>query len=121
MTFLSLIFLLIGAFFMLIAAVGLVRFPDIYMRISATTKASTFGVGFSLLAAVFHFQDLGVAMRILATLAFLVLTAPIGAHAIARAAYLNGVPLWGRSVCDDLRGRYDPETEELACWVPEEK
>jgi multicomponent Na+:H+ antiporter subunit G len=111
----TIIFIVLGAFFMLVAAVGINRMPDLYLRMSATTKAATLGAGFMLLAALVHFSyDIGVSSRALATILFLLATAPVAAHMIGRAAYFNGVPLWKDSVVDELRGRYDELTHSLA-------
>jgi multicomponent Na+:H+ antiporter subunit G len=49
-------------------------------------------------------------MLSLATIAFLVITVPVGAHLISRAAYHVGIPLWDRTGADALRGKYDPHT-----------
>jgi multicomponent Na+:H+ antiporter subunit G len=101
------VLLVVGASFMLVSALGVLRFPDLYMRISASTKASTLGAGFSLLALAVHFDELGITMRALATIIFLVITGPVAAHLISRSAYLVGVSLWKGTIADDLRGRYD--------------
>lgn len=101
--------MLIGAFFMFVAALGVLRMPDLFMRLSATTKASTLGASSLLLAAAFHFGDYGIASRIAAIIAFIVMTAPVAAHMIGRAAYISRVPLWEGTIRDDLRGRYDIE------------
>ena len=106
--------LVAGSFFMMIAGIGMLRLPDIYMRLSATTKAATFGVGFNLLAAALFFSDLGVTSRALATIVFIFITAPVAAHVIARAAYLNKIPLWKDSICDELEGRYNEGSHELS-------
>lgn len=110
---LSLISLFIGAFFMLLAGIGLLRMPDLFLRMSAATKASTLGVGFMLLAAALYFDELGTTSRSLATIVFILITAPVAAHRIARAAYFDGVPLWQGTQRDDLRGHYDRRTHEL--------
>jgi len=110
----SLILMLIGAFFMFVAAVGVVRMPDLFLRMSATAKSATLGVACVLLAAAVHFNDFGIATRVVATIAFLFLTAPVAAHRIGRAAYFKGVPLWEGTVVDELRGRYDAKTHGLA-------
>jgi len=107
------IFLFLGSFFMFIAGIGVVRLPDIYLRMSATTKAATFGVGFILLAAALYFEDLGVTMRALAAIVFLFLTAPVAAHVIGRAAYINNIPLWDKTGVDELKGRYHGKAHEL--------
>lgn len=110
---LTALLLLTGAFFMLMAAVGILRMPDLFMRMSATTKSVTLGVSFSLLAVALHFNDLGIGARVMATILFVYITAPIAAHMIARAGYVRGVELWPGTIADELRGRYDPETGEL--------
>ncbi len=111
---LTAICLLAGTFFMFVAAVGLLRMPDVYMRMSSTTKASTLGASFLMLAVALHFDDPGVTGRALAIIAFLFLTTPVAAHMIGRAAYLDGVPLWPNTVRDELAGRYDKRVAELA-------
>jgi multicomponent Na+:H+ antiporter subunit G len=102
-----------GAIWILIAAAGIVRMPDLYLRMSASSKAATLGAALMLLAVAVHFQALGVVSRVGATVAFIILTAPVAAHMIARAAYVTGVPLWRGTAVDELRGRYDPVTHAL--------
>lgn len=111
---LGLICIFIGAAFMLISAIGVVRLPDLYLRMSASTKSSTLGVIFILLAAVAFFDELSISSRAIATIIFLLLTAPVAAHRIGRAAYFNGVPLWEGTRYNDLRGKYDQKTHGLA-------
>jgi len=113
MDILSLLLFLIGTFFMVLAGIGLLRMPDLFLRMSAATKASTLGAGFILLAAAIYFDDLGTTSRVLATIVFIFLTAPIAAHRIGRAAYFDGVPLWPGTQRDDLSGHYDVRTHEL--------
>jgi multicomponent Na+:H+ antiporter subunit G len=110
---LSGILLLIGAGFMFVAAIGILRMPDLYTRASATTKAATLGVAATLLAAAVYFGELGITSRALATIAFLLLTAPVAAHMIGRAAYFGGVPLCSETIVDELSGHYDLTTHEL--------
>lgn len=103
--------LLVGGVLMLVAAVGVLRMPDVLLRMSATTKAVTLGAGCMLGAAAVHFGDLGISTRLVATIAFLAATAPVAAHMISRAAYLAEVPLWKGMKVDELRHHYDPEAE----------
>jgi multicomponent K+:H+ antiporter subunit G len=79
-------FLLIGAAFVLVGGIGLVRLPDFFMRLHAPTKATTLGVGGMLLASMTHFVALGApnAHELLITL-FLFVTAPVSAHMLAKA------------------------------------
>lgn len=106
--------IIIGALLMVVAAVGVVRMPDLYLRMSATTKAATLGAGFILLGAAIYFNEFGTTTRALATIVFLLITAPVAAHMIGRAAYFNGVPLWEGTLHDELQGRYNEKTHVLA-------
>ena len=111
------ILVLVGAIFCFLAAVGMVRFPDLYVRMHAATKAGTLGAGLAMLGvALFGIidGDLGVVLRAIAAIIFLFLTAPIGAHLLARAAYATGVQMWQKTAQDDLKGRYDYERGTLA-------
>lgn len=93
-----------GAFFMLVAAIGLVRMPDLLMRMHAATKAGTLGAGLLLLAVAVHFGTTGVTIRAVATIFFLLFTAPVAAHVIGRAAYFSGwLELWHATGVDELR------------------
>ena len=106
-------FLFVGALFMLLAALGALRMPDLLMRMHATTKAGALGSGLIMVAVAVHFGETGVTARALAVVLFVMLTAPVAAHAIARAGYFVGVPLWPRIVRDELRGKYDEATHRL--------
>jgi multicomponent Na+:H+ antiporter subunit G len=103
----------VGSLFILLAAIGIVRMPDLYLRISVTTKAATLGIGMILAGAAFYFDDFSVTSRVLAIILFLVLTAPVGAHMIGRASYFIGTPLWKKSVMDELKGQYEQDTYAL--------
>ena len=115
------ILLVTGSFFMLVAAVGMLRMPDLFLRMSCSTKAATIGVGTLLFTLALYFANLGVATRALATIGFVFLTAPVGAHRIGRIAYLVGVSLWDGTIKDELKGVYPadaclPFGEE--CLIP---
>lgn len=99
---LVLIMLTIGSLFILVAAVGVLRMPDFYLRLTVTVKAATFGMGFILCAAAIHFNDFAITTKMFAIIFFLILTAPVGGHIIAKTAYKTGVRLWEGSVSDDL-------------------
>lgn len=110
----TIILTIIGAFFMFVAGVGIMRMPDLFLRMSATTKAATLGAGCALLAAAIHFDNFGTTSRTLATIIFLLITAPVAAHMIGRAAYRNKVPLWEGTLYDELRERYQEDTLTLS-------
>lgn len=103
MLLLTALLVILGATFILISAIGVVRFPDVFMRMHASTKAGVLGSSFILLAVVVHYQDLGVTARMIATILFLYLTTPVAAHAIGRAAYFAGTPMWKGTYVDELR------------------
>ena len=115
---LSAALLITGALFLLLAAIGVIRMPDLLMRIQVTTKASTLGVGCMLLALAVHFHDFGITIRALLVINFFFMTAPVAAHMIGRAAYFVGVPLWEETIVDELQGRYDRQTHTLRTTLP---
>ena len=105
------VLLLIGALFALIAAVGLVRLPDLYTRMHAASKAGTLGSGVLLIALAIDDGTAGTASRALMGVVFFLLTAPISAHLLARAAYGVGYRLWDGSVMDEMAPARRPEAE----------
>ena len=109
----SSVFIIIGSVMILISSIGLIRMPDLYLRMSATTKAATLGVGFILIGTAIHFWEVGIVSRLVIIIVFLLLTAPIAAHMIGRAAYIDGVPLWEKTSVDELKSKYDQNTHEL--------
>jgi multicomponent Na+:H+ antiporter subunit G len=76
----------IGGFFMLVAAIGVARMPDVILRLHCIAKSATLGVGFLLVAACLSVGTLPAWARGVAAIAFFLLTAPVGAHVLARAA-----------------------------------
>ncbi|RJF69104.1 Na+/H+ antiporter subunit G [Deinococcus cavernae] len=84
--------ILIGAFFVLTSAIGIVRFPDLYSRLHASSKLVTLGSAGIFLGAALSFQDSAAFTRLLAVLIFQFLTTPLTAYLIAQAAYLRGLP-----------------------------
>ena len=107
--------LVVGAAFALIAAVGLVRLPDLYTRMHAASKAGTLGSGVLLIALALHDGSGGTASRALAGVVFFLLTAPISAHLLAKASYAVGYDMWSGSLRDEMRGaRTDGDAEGTA-------
>lgn len=104
---------LIGGLFCVLAAVGLLRMPDVYCRMQAATKAGTLGVGCMVLAVATHFVSLDVVLEALLVIGMLFITAPIASHLIARAAYFVGSPLWDGTAHDEMRGCYDADSHVL--------
>ncbi|WP_087037633.1 monovalent cation/H(+) antiporter subunit G [Thermococcus litoralis] len=110
------ILLAIGVGFNLLASVGILRFPDVYTRIHASTKCTTFGTIFIVLATVVYSiyrwlpthdtRWITIGIHSALVVIFLVLTNPVGAHAIGRAARKSGIRPYG-AVIDELEGYYE--------------
>lgn len=100
--------LLTGAFFSLLAGVGILRFPDLYTRMHAASKAGTLGSCLMLLAIAFVAYDASVSLRAIAGVIFFLLTAPISSHLLARCSYVIGLTPWAGTIRDayaDYRAR----------------
>ena len=95
---------LAGSAFALLAAVGVLRMPDVFTRMQASTKASTLGLGCLLLGAALQLGDFASFIRVASIGAFIFLTTPVAALVIARAAYFADIPLWKGTVLDERRG-----------------
>jgi multicomponent Na+:H+ antiporter subunit G len=94
-----------GALFALSAAIGLVRLPNLYTRMHSASKAGTVGSGLLLFAAGLYSEDSVILARALAGFIFFLLTAPVSAHLLARAAHRSGYDLGDISVRDDMAKR----------------
>ncbi|MEI2384612.1 monovalent cation/H(+) antiporter subunit G [Breoghania sp. JC706] len=103
--------LVLGSFFCFTAALGLVRFRDVYMRMHAASKAGTLGSGVLLLALAVHAGELDVVTRAIAGVLFFLLTAPISAHLLARAAYIVGYKPCDATVIDELEMAQDDKRQ----------
>jgi len=111
--YLILLLLIVGSTFILIASIGLLKMPDVYLRMSASTIAATLGIFLILIACALHFKDLKVALHVLGIIIFLILTVPVGAHLMARASYICKLPMWEKTQCDDLKGKYDKDCNQF--------
>lgn len=94
--------LVFGALAMLLAGLGMVRLPDLFMRMQATAKAATIGLGGLLGGATVAMWRLNTVALVLLTLIFTFAIIPVAAQLIARAAFRMGVPLWERTRENDL-------------------
>lgn len=104
------ILVLIGVFFTLLSAIGVIRLPDVYSRMHAAGKSSTLGVIFLMLAVFVYFIPQGIVNgKILLAIVFVFITAPLSALMVNRSAYRIGVPLAKNSVQDDLKKMYKQE------------
>lgn len=90
MDILSIVSLVLGLFFLFVGTLGLLRLPDVYNRLHATTKCDTLGAGLVLLSMALQ-SGLAVGVRLGLLIIFIVITNPTAAHVIARAAYNTGI------------------------------
>ena len=90
------LFLVFGTFFILSASIGILRFPDVYTRLHASTKAATLGIANIMIAAFLYlYIEYGlVSGKLLLGIVFIMLTAPISAHMLGRAAHHIGIKPW---------------------------
>jgi multicomponent Na+:H+ antiporter subunit G len=110
--------LVLGSAVTLIAALGVLRLPDVYTRLSAASKTSTLGASLLALGAALAFPSEPVVAQAVALVAFLFLAAPVASHLIGRAAYVAGVRPWSGTGRDDLEGKYDHDRGTLAGAEP---
>ena len=94
---------LFGSGFALLAAVGVLRMPDVFTRMQAATKASTLGLGCLLIGTALQVGEFSAFIRALSIGAFALLTTPVAGLVIAKAAYFADVPLWTGTVLDERR------------------
>jgi len=90
-----------GATLALLAAVGVLRMPDVFTRMQASTKASTLGLGCLLAAVALRNPELAFVVRAGMIAAFMLLTTAVAAHVIARAAARGGAPIWEGTLVDE--------------------
>lgn len=107
-----------GATFALLAAVGVVRMPDLFTRMQAASKASTLGLACLLIGTAIELGDSATVARAVSIAAFVMLTTPVASHVVARAAALTDVPLWSGTVLDDRRE--DRERRPLVAAGPDD-
>ena len=101
--------ILIGVLFDLFGAIGLVRLPDVYNRVQAATKCVTLGTCMILIGTLIWAGIGAMGVKALICAAFILITSPVGAHALARGAYLSGVEPWEGTLIDE----YEPHAKEV--------
>ncbi len=91
---LVIVFMLHGVFFATVAGLGVLRMPDLYIRMHASTKAGTIGLGLIMFAMSLHFRDVATVSRAFGVMFFLVLTAPVAAHVLGKSMLDKGYKMW---------------------------
>ncbi|MFO8236021.1 MAG: monovalent cation/H(+) antiporter subunit G [Bacteroidales bacterium] len=99
---LAFILLLMGAFFMLVSAIGLLILPDLYMRMHAATKTTSNGIILILLAVIAAFPEFTILVKVIAIIIFIFLTTPLSTHMISKAGYKLNVKKWKKYSKDEM-------------------
>lgn len=94
------ILIIVGILFNIFGCIGLVRFPDVYNRLQASTKCVTLGTIFLLAGVALSCESGATSAKALVCAVFILITSPTAAHAIAKGAHISGVKLWEKSVVD---------------------
>ena len=94
------ILIAVGILFDIFGCIGLVRFPDVYNRLQASTKCVTLGTVFLLIGVALVSATGPISAKAIICAVFILITSPTAAHAIAKGAYASGVKLWENSVVD---------------------
>lgn len=96
--------IILGGAFAIIGGLGLLRMPDVLIRMHASTKIGTLSTGLILVGCAIVYASPDVIIRAIAIMLFILLTAPIGAHMMGRSVLSTGVPLWkGENIPDDTQ------------------
>jgi multicomponent Na+:H+ antiporter subunit G len=103
------ILIFFGIFFDVAGCIGLVRFPDVYNRLQASTKCVTLGTILLLVGVALMCNCGAMAAKAIICAVFILVTSPTAAHAIAKGAYASGVKLWEQSVVD----KYSEQSEKV--------
>jgi len=99
------ILIALGILFNIFGCVGLVRFPDVYNRLQASTKCVTLGTVLLLVGVAIANGTGAMAAKAIICAVFVLMTSPTAAHAIAKGAYASGVPLWEGTIVDKYAER----------------
>ncbi|MDQ7815842.1 MAG: monovalent cation/H(+) antiporter subunit G [Melioribacteraceae bacterium] len=91
---LTILFLLLGAFFMLIGSIGVIRLPDFFTRSHATSKSDTLGIMLIVVGLICHEGLVLNSLKLMIIFVFIALANPVGSHALARAAFKFGIKPW---------------------------
>lgn len=112
-TWFSALLLLTGAVFMILAALGIVRLPDPFLRMHAATKAASLGTILMAGSVAIFYGDTSVIFECILIVVLTFLTSPVACHVIGRAVYLLKIPMWKGSVIDELRNRNDVQPSSV--------
>lgn len=98
-----LVFITLGVAFLFLAGFGVLKFPDLYTRMAAGSKATTLGLIFLLCGVIMDPVSRGTRLELFVSLIFVLFVAPVAAHLLGRAAYRGGVKPWDKTQRDDFK------------------
>jgi len=101
------ILIIVGILFDIFGCIGLVRFPDVYNRLQASTKCVTLGTILLLVGVALVSASGPIGAKAIICAVFILITSPTAAHAIAKGSYASGVELWEGSVVDKYAEQVD--------------
>ena len=101
------ILIIVGILFDIFGCIGLVRFPDVYNRLQASTKCVTLGTILLLVGVALVSASGPIGAKAIICAVFILITSPTAAHAIAKGSYASGVELWEDSVVDKYAEQVD--------------
>ena len=101
------VLLVLGSFFMFLAGLGTFRFPDLYSRMHAATKASSFGIGLMLAGFILYDFSWYLFIESVLIMLFIFITAPVAAHMLGRVGYMLNVPQYEKTVVDEMVNLYN--------------
>jgi multicomponent Na+:H+ antiporter subunit G len=108
------ILLILGAFFMLIASIGMIKLPDLYMRMHAATKAPSLGIFLMVLGIIVYFFELWASVEGIIVILFVFITTPLASHMISRVGHSMGVKKDAHTKIDELeKDSPSPADEQL--------
>ena len=119
--YIATLFVLIGTFFMVVSAIGILRLPDFYIRMSAITKAGTLGIGFIVFGIGLHFNEMLIFIKTISIIIFILLTSPVAAHVIGQAATKSGIRFWGKTDLSEFEGYLKKNREPSEPTKPQER
>lgn len=110
LTILAAVIVVLGSLFTLLATIGILRLPDLYTRMHAASKAGAIGAGLIMVAIALVAQDTAVTIRSVFGIVFILLTTPVAAHLLARAAYRAGLRPHSITRLDEMKNYTKPQS-----------
>ena len=110
MNYVGIVFISIGVLFLILGSVGILKFPDLFNRMQAGTKATTFGAMFSIMGV--GFLEPSWLPKTLIIVLFILISNPVSSHALARSAYKKESKLWKDTIVDEYAESFENKKEE---------